>query len=112
MCDEGGAFVNGNGPRPRKQNKKKRSAKEAKGYRNRTGPREIIHDCPSNKKQCAGYCDAVDARLPRLPPPVVPLVVHHGVVPTLRLPPEHSLSDIGIGLVLHPRLQDTRVRKI
>lgn len=53
---------------------------------------------------------------PGLPPPV-PLAVHHTrVVPTLRLASEQSLSDSSIALllllVLHSRLQDTRVRKI
>lgn len=52
------------------------------------------------------------ASLPRLPSPVVTLAVGHRIVPTLRLTPEHSLSDVDIGLVLHSRLQDTRVRKI
>lgn len=43
-------------------------------------------------------------------------VVHHvRVVPTLALPTEQSLPDSGVALlrlVLHPGLQDARVRKI
>lgn len=51
-----------------------------------------------------------------LPPgkPVVATIHHVRIVPTLSLTTKQSLSDSGIALllVLHSRLQDTRVRKI
>ena len=51
---------------------------------------------------------------PRLPPGIIGVVHHVGVVPTLALAPKQALAGPGIALrlVLHPRLQDARVHKI
>lgn len=46
----------------------------------------------------------------RLPPAEPGIVKHVGIVPTLALTTKLTCS--GIALVLHPCLQDTRVRKI
>lgn len=66
-------------------------------------------------------CYVVKAAEPTntLPPSSVPQAIHVGVVPTLRLASQRSLSDAGNALLLllmllhsRLRLQDARVRKI
>jgi hypothetical protein len=54
------------------------------------------------------------ADLPCLPPSKTRTIHHARIVPTLSLTTKQSLSDSGIALllVLHSRLQDTRVGKI
>jgi hypothetical protein len=50
----------------------------------------------------------------KLPSPITGIIHHVGVVPTLTLTAKQTLSDSGaaLRLVLHSRLQDTRVCKI